>query len=76
VLPDAELGRFSLDDAGRVWLVDLWSAAESAPEPAVVAHTGLAKGACRALLGSVPEEARDFAELAACIERFASTSGS
>lgn len=50
-LADADANRFSLDEAGRLWLVDLWDAARADPLAARAAHFELARRAVRALLG-------------------------
>lgn len=42
-LPDASVNRFSVDEAGRVWLVDLWDAAKATPEAAAENHAEYAR---------------------------------
>jgi hypothetical protein len=51
-LPDAALHRFSVDASQRLWLVDLWGLAESAPVALAAAHLELGRGLCRELLGA------------------------
>jgi hypothetical protein len=52
-LPDAELHRFSLDAAGRLWLIDLWEA-ESDSDGTERAHLELARGLVRSIVGHDP----------------------
>jgi hypothetical protein len=48
-LPDARLGRFELDDCGRLWLSDLTGAKRTPALEASAAHARLIAGFCREL---------------------------
>ncbi|MEY2932174.1 MAG: hypothetical protein RL033_2923 [Pseudomonadota bacterium] len=76
-LPDASLGRFSVDDSQRLWLVDLWGLAAGAATGE--GQLELARGLCRELLAAQERDvlpaasahaldsARSFPELLAAL---------
>jgi hypothetical protein len=78
-LPDADPHRFSVDPALRLWLVDPWLAAKSAPDAAERAHLSHAVALCKiiAIGGRTPavsaavldglERAASLTELAAML---------
>jgi hypothetical protein len=68
VLPDAGLGRFNVDAAGRLWLSDAWGLAEVDAGRASSDNAALARRFCRELLGALdldPLSSVDAAALAA-----------
>ncbi|HEX9620522.1 MAG TPA: hypothetical protein VF989_10315 [Polyangiaceae bacterium] len=52
-LADADANRFSLDEGGRLWLVDLWDARSAEPAQARAAHIELARRSVYDVLGMV-----------------------